>query len=282
LLASLGLEERNSHSAVPGLSRDDAHSLAISVPPLDEQRRIAEVLGALDDRIEACHSVTRSVEDLLLVAFDKLAEQLDGSSVSRMADVAVFVGGGTPSTKEPKYWSPAIHSWATPKDLSQLSVPMVLGTERQLSDEGRDRLSSKLLPAGSVVLSSRAPIGYLAWLGVDAAINQGMIGFLRGGKLPPSYIYAWAKRNMGEIEARAGGTTFAEISKKNFGQIELAVPTDEQLTNFETHSTPLVEAIDQLAREIAALQETRDFLLPRLVSGELRVEAAEELVEDVA
>lgn len=280
LLQSLDLDQRNSHSAVPGLSRSDAHQLPILVPSLEEQRRIAAVLAALDDRIESCVSIARSCEHLLLAHFDRLQEQGDDTwHAAVMRDATRFVGGSTPSTSAPEYWSPETHLWATPRDLSRLSTPVVVDTERKISSQGRDQISSRLLPAGSVLLSSRAPIGYLAWLAEPAAINQGIIGFVPGGTLSPSFMYAWCKRFMDDIEGRAGGTTFAEISKTNFGTMPVLVPDEEALRRFDVTCAPLTDAMERESRELQSLYGMRSFLLPRLVSGELRVAAAEELEE---
>ena len=255
-------------------------TLEFMLPPLEDQRRIAAVLAALDDRIESCVSIARSCEHLLLAHFDRLQEQGDDTwHAAVMRDATRFVGGSTPSTSAPEYWSPETHLWATPRDLSRLSTPVVVDTERKISSQGRDQISSRLLPAGSVLLSSRAPIGYLAWLAEPAAINQGIIGFVPGGTLSPSFMYAWCKRFMDDIEGRAGGTTFAEISKTNFGTMPVLVPDDEALRRFDVTCAPLTDAMERESRELQSLYGMRSFLLPRLVSGELRVAAAEELVE---
>lgn len=277
------IQQMTGTSGRQRIPADTIASYEIPLPPLDEQRRIAEVLGALDDRIESCHDIIHLTEKTLLAEFDLLEDVTsDFAQSMKMSEVVNLVGGGTPSTKEERYWAPALHYWVTPRDLSRLTVPIVISSERLLSDEGRDKLTSRLLPAGSVVLSSRAPIGYLAWLAEPAAINQGIIGFTTGGKLSPSFMYAWAKRHMDEIEGRAGGTTFAEISKRSFGEILVHLPADNALNRFSELCKPLVSAMERHTLEIAALHSARDFLLPRLISGELRVEAAEEVVEDVA
>ena len=91
---------------------------------------------------------------------------------------------------------------------------MLLDTERKLSNQGLAKIGSGLLPAGSLLLSSRAPIGYLALTQAPMAINQGYIGMLPGGLLPPLYMLFWCRENMENIKGRANGSTFMEISKK--------------------------------------------------------------------
>jgi type I restriction enzyme S subunit len=260
------------------LSKVGLEQLTVRWPLL--RHKIAAVLGALDDRIESCVLIARSCEHLLLAHFDRLQEQGDDTwTAAVMRDVTRFVGGSTPSTSAPEYWSPESHLWATPRDLSRLSTPVVVDTERKISSQGRDQISSRLLPAGSVLLSSRAPIGYLAWLAEPAAINQGIIGFPPGGALSPSFMYAWCKRFMDDIEGRAGGTTFAEISRTNFGTMPVLVPDEEALRRFDRTCAALTETMERESRELQSLHRMRSFLLPRLVSGELRVAPAEKIVE---
>ena len=105
-----------------------------------------------------------------------------------VGDAVETVGGATPDTKNSEYWEPATHCWTTPKDLSGISAPVLLDTERKLSSQGLAKIGSGLLPAGTLLLSSRAPIGYLAVSQVPLAINQGYIAMPPGGLLPPLYM----------------------------------------------------------------------------------------------
>ncbi|CAN5911231.1 hypothetical protein BH11GEM1_BH11GEM1_24420 [soil metagenome] len=98
-----------------------------------------------------------------------------GWIVTPVGDVVECVGGGTPSTTDAKYWQGGTHHWTTPKDFSSLEAPVLLDTDRKITDEGITRISSGLLPAGTLLLSSRAPVGYLAIAAIPVAINQGFI-----------------------------------------------------------------------------------------------------------
>ena len=108
------------------------------------------------------------------------------------------------------------HCWATPKDMSRLSHPVLLHTERRITEAGVNSISSGMLPVGTVLMSSRAPVGYLAIARVPTAINQGFIAMVCDGPLPPTYVLSWALTSMDAIKAHASGTTFPEISKTNF------------------------------------------------------------------
>jgi type I restriction enzyme S subunit len=180
-------------------------------------------------------------------------------------------GGSTPSTGVEARWTPAKHYWATPKDLSSMNDLALFDTARQVSDAGLAKITSGLLPVGSVLLSSRAPIGYLAIAQVPVAINQGFIGLAPTAEMGSAYLYCWCKANMDKIVANANGSTFQEISKKSFRPITSALPQDQRLiAEFANVAEPLFTRLIAGARENRSLTETRDYLLPRLMSGSVR------------
>ena len=188
-----------------------------------------------------------------------------------MGDAVECVGGATPDTKDERYWSHAEHAWTTPKDLSGLASPVLLRTERLISAQGLARIGSGLLPAGTLLMSSRAPIGYLAIAQLPLAINQGYIAMLPGGRLPPLYMLFWCRQNMELIKARANGSTFMEISKKAFRPIPALVPPEPVVSAFEEMASPLFTRIVENERQAQTLAQLRDTLLPRLLSGQLRL-----------
>ena len=195
-----------------------------------------------------------------------------GWSECEIGDLVKAVGGSTPSTGDDTLWSPGIHHWATPKDLSDMDELALFDTSRQISNAGLSKITSGLLPVGSVLLSSRAPIGYLAIAQVPVAINQGFIGLLPTAEIGSVYIYCWCKANMDKINANANGSTFQEISKKNFRPITSPVPANHKLIEaFGEIADPLFARLVSAAQENRTLAETRDYLLPRLMSGGVRV-----------
>lgn len=280
-------------STMPKLTQGAMNRIPVWLPPLDEQRRIAATLGALDDKIELNRKMNRTLEDMAQALFKSWFIDFDGHDdlvdseigpvprgweVKPIGDAVKVVGGSTPSTKEPAYWEGGTHAWATPKDLSGLAVPVLLGTERQVTDAGLQKISSGVLPAGTFLLSSRAPIGYTAISQVPTAINQGFIAIPPGGELTAAYLLFWTRFNMDTIKGRAGGTTFAEISKAAFRPIPVVVPPQGRLGEFERVVGPLIDRIVANARESVTLTDLRDTLLPKLISGELRVPEAEDAV----
>jgi len=294
----------------------DIPNFELTIPPLKHQAEIASFLGAIDDRITLLRETNATLEAIALalfkswfVDFDPVRAKAEGRQPEGMdaATAALFpdsfkeselglvpkgweikpigdavdcVGGGTPTTKEPAFWEPGEFAWSTPKDLSGLGSPVLLQTERMLSRLGLEKVSSGLLPAGTLLLSSRAPIGYLAIAKIPLAVNQGYIAMLPGGKLSPLYLYFWCQQNMDGIKGRANGSTFMEISKKAFRPIPALVPPLDVLSRFSETVEPIFERITENEHQAQTLTHLRDTLLPRLISGQLRLPEAEALVEE--
>ena len=194
-----------------------------------------------------------------------------GWQVLPIGDAVDCVGGGTPDTRNEDFWQPGEFCWSSPKDLSSLGTPVLLSTERKLSLRGLAKVSSGLLPSGTLLMSSRAPIGYLAITQIPLAINQGYIAMPPGGRLPPLYLLFWCRENLDVIKGRANGSTFMEISKKAFRPIPVLAPASEVIEAFQSVIDPLFERLVANERQAQSLTQLRDTLLPRLISGQLRL-----------
>ncbi len=192
-------------------------------------------------------------------------------AIRPVGEVVDCVGGGTPSTAEPKYWEGGTHHWTTPKDFSSLQAPMLVDTDRKITDAGIAKISSGLLPAGTLLLSSRAPVGYLAIATMPVAINQGFIALKCNERATNYFMLNWCQSNMAEIESRATGTTFAEISKQNFRPIPVVLPPQKLMSAFTEKVVPLYSQTAANLSQSRTLAILRDTLLPKLLSGELKV-----------
>jgi type I restriction enzyme S subunit len=135
-------------------------------------------------------------------------------------------------------------------------------------------VGSGLLPKGTVLLSSRAPIGYLAVTELPVAINQGFIAMVAKADTSNLFLLLWASVAHEDIVSRANGSTFLEISKANFRPIPVVAPPAQVMLAFEKQARPLYQRIFASARESQSLAALRDSLLPRLISGELRMRRA--------
>ncbi len=191
-----------------------------------------------------------------------------------------IVGGGTPSTKNADFWEGGSISWTTPKDLSGNQSKILLHTERKITELGLNKISSGLLPIDTVLMSSRAPVGYLALAKVPVAINQGYIALKCEKILTPEFAIQWADAIMDEIKQRAGGTTFAEITKKAFRTIPVIVPDTLIVSMYSDNVKGLYNQITSRVEDIDTISKLRDTLLPKLMSGEIRIPEAAALVED--
>jgi type I restriction enzyme, S subunit len=192
-----------------------------------------------------------------------------------IGDLTEIVGGATPSTKSSEFWDGGIHQWATPKDLSRNRGIVLFETERRVTDAGLSSIGSGLSPARSVLMSSRAPIGYLAINDEPIAVNQGFIVMRPSKALPPEFAYIWCQENMEIIKANANGSTFQEISKRNFRPLLVKYPGERLMSEFVATVGPFFGLIQLRERESATLATTRDLLLPKLMSGEIRLGGVE-------
>lgn len=256
------------------LNMPTIRALPAALPPVEEQVSIAEMLGSLDDKIELNRRMNETLQAttkaLFRASFAPALHGFKGWRQSTIGEEVRVIGGSTPSTSKPEFWEGGSISWATPKDLSNLETPFLLRTERRITDLGLAQIGSGLLPAGTVLISSRAPIGYLAISEIPIAINQGFIAMVCDKRIPPVYAWLWAEQNMDKIKARANGTTFQEISKANFRPIPVDVPPKPLLERFIEAAEPLGRRIVANVQESANLAQIRDSLLPRLLSGEAR------------
>ena len=211
----------------------------------------------------------------------ELGEIPEGWSCSSIGNEVSIAGGATPSTTNSEYWN-GEYAWVTPKDLSGVAEKVLIDSERKITQAGVKKISSGQLPTGTVLLSSRAPIGYLALAMIPVSINQGFIAMVCDTRLPNTYVLQWAIENLDAIKQRGSGTTFAEISKANFRPMAVLVPDERVLKVFHQQVMPLYEQITAKVRESETLATVRDALLPKLLSGELRVPDAEKTVELMA
>ncbi len=228
----------------------------------------------------ACPTLKPEIAELFPDEFEtsELGEIPKGWEVKPISELTDVVGGSTPKTDRAEYWDGGTHHWATPKDLSALSVPVLLDTERKITNAGLAQISSGLLPKGTVLLSSRAPIGYLAIAEVPIAINQGFIAMKPHCGISNMFLLRWAHAFHEEIVSHANGSTFLEISKSSFRPIRTVAPPVPVMDAFDRVSQPLYRKVVENERESRTLTALRDTLLPKLISGELRVKDAEKIV----
>lgn len=301
-------DQRRMHITLPPIAeqRTIAHILGTLDDKIELNRRMSETLEAMAralfqswfvdfdpvrakregrwQRGQSLPSLPAHLYDLFPARLvdSELGEIPEGWEVKPIGELAEVVGGSTPKTERSEYWDGGRHHWVTPKDLSGLSMPVLLGTERKITDAGLAQISSGLLPKGTVLLSSRAPIGYLAVAEVPVAVNQGFIAMTPRDGVSNLFLLRWASAAHDEILSHANGSTFLEISKANFRTIPTVSPPGPVMGAFDRLSRSMYSKVVEHERESRTLAALRDTLLPKLISGELRVKDAETFMERVA
>ena len=266
----------------------------IQVPSLPVQQRIAGILSAYDEliensqrRIKILEAMARGLYREWFVHFrfpghenhprlaSALGEIPQGWEVTAAGDAFVISGGGTPSRKEDDFWENGTIQWYSPTDLTRAGAMFIDDSSDHITELGLAQSSARMFPAFSVMLTSRATIGAISINTQPACTNQGFITCLPNERVPLYFLFHWLNANVPTFQRMASGATFKEISRGVFKTIDFLQPPAALIGRFETTSRPMAEQVLALQRQIQNLCRTRDLLLPRLLSGQINVEAAE-------
>ncbi len=183
------------------------------------------------------------------------------------------VGGGTPSKKVEEYYTSDGIAWITPKDLSNDKSKFVAHGETDITELGLAKSSATLMPKGTVLFSSRAPIGYIAIADGQVCTNQGFKSIVPFDNVGTAFVYYSLKQNLSAIENVASGSTFKEVSGSTMKNFTAIIPDNDTLAEFQRFCSPLFEQQRALEYENRYLSSIRDTLLPKLMNGEIDVSA---------
>lgn len=302
-------------SANPTLNRNHVHPIEVKWPStLAEQKNIASTLGTLDDRITLLRETNATLEAIAqaffkswFVDFDPVHAKQQGRAPEGMAaqTAALFpdsfeeselgmvpkgwgattffetiqiIGGGTPKTSNPEFWGGEI-PWYSVVDAPSDSDIFVVDTEKKITEAGLNGSSTKLLPKWTTIISARGTVGKLALTGCEIAMNQSCYG-LRGASEADFFTYFSTKRLVASLKQKAHGSVFDTITQETFKGVDVVLPASEILLEFEHQVEPVLERVLLNVHTANSLCELRDTLLPRLISGQLRLPDAEVLVEE--
>lgn len=275
-------------SAIPTLSQKNLANLMINVPKeFEDQRRIASILSSLDRKIELNNKINADLEEMAQAIFknwfvdfepfkngkfvdSELGMIPEGWKVGRLDEIADVVGGSTPSKAKPEYYTQKGIAWLTPKDLSNHPAVYTSKGEIDITEEGYNSTSTKLMPKGTILFTSRAPIGYISIAQNDICTNQGFKSLVPK-KAGTCFLYCFLKYVTPEIENKSTGSTFKEASGALMKSLQVIMPDQKVFEEFEEIVSPLFARIESLEKENSRLSLLRDTLLPRLMSGELEV-----------
>ena len=275
-LLTLHIDEMNSHSAVPGLNRNDLYSLDITMPPLPEQRAIASVLSSLDDKIDLLHRENKTLEAMAETLFrqwfiEEAKDEWEEVPLSFLGDI---VCGKTPSTKRKEYFGGNIPFIKIP---DMRGNTFVFQTSDTLTEEGKQSQNNKTLPPKSICVSCIATVGLVSMTAKESQTNQQINSIVPKKDFYRYYLYLFMKNSVDLLTAMAsGGTATLNLNTGDFSKIEVALPKEHELKTFHKTVEPMFDRIYLNQTQIHTLEKLRDTLLPKLMSGEVRVEYEEE------
>ena len=275
----------DSETAQPNISSRSVSGYEIALPCKKNQDRIASILSSIDEKIELNVRINHNLEEQAQMLYrswfvdfepfksgkfedSELGIIPQGWRVGALSDLGDIVAGGTPSKGRPEYYTDSGIAWLTPKDLSVQCNKFTAKGEIDITEEGYKNSSAKLMPRGSVLFSSRAPIGYISIAKGNICTNQGfksVVPKFAG----TAYIYYWLAENTEAIEAQASGSTFKEASGSLMKAFPALIPIKDVLDTFEKELAPILKEQEILEEQITHAEQIRDSLLPRLMSGEI-------------
>ena len=312
LLSTLDFNSISVGSALPYLNVSDLKKMEVSIPTdIATQKEIERILGALDDRITLLRETNATLEAIAqalfkswFVDFDPVRAKMEGRipegmdeataalfpdgfeeselglvpkgwQVGSLLDAASLLSGGTPKTDRPEYWGGCIQ-WASAKDVSQSQDSVLIGTERTITKLGVQKSATRIIPAFSTVVVARgATTGRMVMLGEDMAMNQTCYALASKHGTPIAFNLQ-VRKEIGNLLNAAHGSVFDTITTATFAQYRCVLMSTELTVCFEKIVRPL---IDQVVTGVRTTQ-TLATLLPRLISGQLRLPEAEALLEE--
>lgn len=298
-LAILQRRAENRICSFPQITFDLLSEYSVPVPSIDEQRKISAILATIDAKIENNTFICSDLEGMAKLLYDYWFVQFDypdengkpykssggkmvwneqlkreipeGWQVGKVSDLGDIIGGATPPTTNPEYYTDNGIAWATPKDLADSNTIFFSHGERDITKLGLDNCSATIMPKGSVLMTSRAPIGYLAIAENEVCTNQGFKSVIPYDTVGTYYVYYTLQLMMPYIKRYGVGSTFAEVSKQDLDGINVIIPDKRVCTDFNSILNDSFERICLLEQENRHLVNLRDFLLPMLMNGQVKV-----------
>mgnify|MGYP001360359044 CR=1 FL=1 len=297
LKSSITNIQSNSHGSVfDTITRNTFENIEVSIPCIQEQKSIASILSALDDKIELNLQMNKTLEEMAMALYKhwfvdfgpfqsgefvatELGEIPKGWEVKPIGEVIETLGGGTPKTKISEYWEKGTIDWYSPTDLTKSNSLFSLGTAKKITEKGLAKSSAKIFPKNSLLMSSRATIGAITINRNEACTNQGFITMIPNKTLSLYQLHGWTVHNMNLIISKANGSTFKEISKTNFRNLPIVV--GNEIDEYKIEAKNYYDQIENNILENQTLTKLRDTLLPKLISGEVRVKDAEKTLSEI-
>ena len=310
-LQTLGLDQHSEDTGVPGLSREKAYQAKLKLPPSVEQERIADFLDEQTARIDALiaekerliSTLQRASIELLHDAVTKGLHRVPMNSSSRewigdmpahwsapyIRFVARLESGHTPSRQHTEYWLGCNIPWFSLADVWQIRGgrrEVVTETAEMVSELGIANSAARLLPAGTVMLSRTASVGFSAIMGIPMATTQDFVNWVCGPRVVPAYLL-YVFRSMGAEFARLKfGSTHSTIYMPEVAKFSMPLPPVEEQQEIVAIAGARKEKMDALGElaqsEVERLREYRSSLISAAVTGQLNIDDFKALPADAA
>lgn len=259
----------NTGSTRGNINAQTYANMEIELPSREQQDFLVDILSSLDDKIALNQQINNNLDQQAQAIFkswfvDNIKPMWEEGTVS---DLGIVIGGGTPSKAKTEYYTQQGIAWITPKDLSINKSKFILKGANDITEIGLKRSSAKLMPEGTVLFSSRAPIGYIAIAAGEVSTNQGFKSIIPKEEIGTAYVYYFLKENLSVIEGMASGSTFKEVSGSTMKSIPAIIPDKDTLNKFSDICKPIFAKQKFLEQENERLEIIRDTLLPKLMSG---------------
>ena len=236
------IESMGSGTTFKEVSGNTMKNIVVSVPADKKaQEAIASTLGSIDDKIEENEKINNNLEQQAQAYFQELfVDNADPAwPLGMVSDLGTVVGGGTPSKSKPEYYTKNGIAWITPKDLSINKAKFVSHGENDITELGLKNSSTSIMPEGTILFSSRAPIGYIAIASGEVTTNQGFKSVVPKAEIGTAFVYYFLKYTLPIIEGMASGSTFKEVSGSTMKNVPAIIPDTKTLTCFNDFCAPI-------------------------------------------
>ena len=268
-----------SQVGVPALARPSStfQQIEVVLPELNIQKCVVEIISTIQKKIANNQELNDNLEQQAQSYFQELF--VDNANpewtTGTISDLGAVVGGSTPSKAKPEYYTESGIAWITPKDLSINKSKFVSHGENDITELGLKNSSAAIMPEGTVLFSSRAPIGYIAIAAGEVTTNQGFKSVVPKPEIGTPFVYFFLKNTLPVIEGMASGSTFKEVSGSTMKNVPAVIPDAETLAKFSDFCAPIFAQQRILEEQNQSLATLRDNLLPKLMSGEIDVSAVQ-------
>ena len=245
---------------------EDFCRINVYVPSIERQKSIVSSYKAVEHRIALKRKINDNLEAQLSNFYHSIFDKPENIDFGIIADLGEVVGGATPSTNNPNHFCDDGIAWISPKDLTSTGLKFIFRGEICISEQAYSSCSTKLMPAGTVLFTSRAPVGTVAIAMNDICTNQGFKSVIPKDNIGTAFVYSFLKENKQLIESHASGTTFMEVSGSVMKNIPAIIPKPDRAKQFTALCDPLFEIQRQNEIEIFKLQDLKHTIISSISS----------------